>query len=177
MSRPRAEGSASGEVDRAVPPLVRNGWRIYVWGDLRRTWTALRKEVAELAAKSPDDYKRHPATIFLRDVRDIVLTEVPSDPGSDRYQQGSKLGSKYRHWRRVKFRGRFRLFFRYSSAQKTIIYVWLNGPDTLRKEGGRTDPYWVFRTMLERRKPPTDWDDLLAECAPWESAETDRAAE
>lgn len=148
-----------------------------MWVDFRRTWAALRREVADLAAKDPEAYKRHPTTIFLRDVRDIILAEVPSDPGSDRYQQGNKLGSKYRHWRRVKFRGRFRLFFRYSSAQRAIIYVWLNDPNTLRKEGGRTDPYWVFRSMLDRHKPPTDWADLMAECAPWVSAEVDGAAE
>jgi toxin YhaV len=170
-------GAAAPEDGRTAPPLVRNGWRIYVWGDFRRTWTALRKEVADLAARHPEAYKRHPATIFLRDVRDIVLTEVPADPGSDRYRQGNKLGSKYRHWRRVKFRGRFRLFFRYSSAQKTIIYVWLNGPNTLRKEGDRSDPYRLFRTMLERRKPPTDWDDLMADCESWESTEVDRPGE
>jgi hypothetical protein len=29
----------------------------------------------------------------------------------------------------------------------------------------------VFRTMLERKQPPTDWADLLAACKKWLEAE------
>ncbi|HEY0022288.1 MAG TPA: type II toxin-antitoxin system YhaV family toxin [Longimicrobium sp.] len=163
--------SSAGQNDRAMEPVERNGWRIYVWSEFRSTWTTLRQEVEELARKSPDTYRQHPKTIFLRDVRDLILSQVPADPGADRYQHGSKLGAKYRHWRRAKFRGRFRLFFRYSSAHKTIIYVWLNDKDSLRKEGSRSDPYFVFRSMLERHRPPTDWNALLAECIALPAAE------
>jgi toxin YhaV len=168
-SEPNA--SPARRTEQAASPVECNGWRIYVWSEFRSTWTTLRREVEELARKSPDAYRQHPKTIFLRDVSDIILSQVPADPGADRYQQGSKLGAKYRHWRRAKFRRRFRLFFRYSSTHKTIIYVWLNDEDSLRKEGSRSGPYVIFRSMLERRRPPTDWDALLAECIAWPAAE------
>jgi toxin YhaV len=152
---------------------VCHGWRIFVWSEFRSTWTALRNEVDRLSKVDPQGYRAHPTTIFLRDVRDIVLTEVPADPSHERYQQGNTLGKKYRHWRRAKFRSRFRLFFRYSSSQKIIIYVWLNNENSLRKEGGKTDVYTVFRAMLERKRPPTDWNDLLAECEEWRAGEVE----
>jgi hypothetical protein len=44
-------------------------------------------------------------------------------------------GADYRHWFRVKFSGRFRLFFRYSSQHKVIVYAWVNDENTLRKSG------------------------------------------
>lgn len=171
MARKQKKQPTTQRSAQSLPPLVCNGWRIYVWSEFRSTWTKLRREVEELAAKHPDSYKQHGKTIFLRDLRDIVLTQVPGDPGADRYRQGNTLGARYRHWRRAKFRERFRLFFRYSSAHKTIIYVWLNDEKTLRKEGGRTDVYTVFRSMLEQRRPPTDWDALLAECEQWKEPE------
>jgi toxin YhaV len=163
----RRSSSPRGRRDVSdTPPLVCNGWRIFVWGEFRRTWTKLGREVQELARQHPDSYKQHPKTIFLRDVRNIILSDVPNEPGAERFQQGNKLGRQYRHWRRAKFRGRFRLFFRYSSPEKVIIYVWLNDEKTLRKEGDRTDAYYVFRSMLERQRPPTDWEALVAECEP-----------
>jgi toxin YhaV len=39
------------------------------------------------------------------------------------------------HWRRAKFLSRFRLFFRYNSKAKVIIYAWVNEENTLRKAG------------------------------------------
>jgi toxin YhaV len=151
--------------------VVRNGWQIYVWEGFRQTWTRLRAEVERLRAKDPANYRQHPTTIFLRDLRDIVLSQVPSNPDHKRYRLGKTLGAAYRHWRRVKFRGRFRLFFRYSSSHRVILFVWLNDENTLRKAGSRTDVYAVFQSMLERKQPPTSWNDLLAACKKWFEAD------
>ena len=61
--------------------------------------------------------------------------------------------------------GRFRLFFRFDSASRTIIYAWVNDENTLRKAGARSDPYAMFRHKLEMGNPPDDWRELLAEAA------------
>ena len=58
--------------------------------------------------------------------------------------------------------GRFRLFFRFSTAHRAIIYAWLNDASTLRKAGAPTDPYTVFKRRLDAGDPPGDWDLLLA---------------
>jgi toxin YhaV len=76
-------------------------------------------------------------------------------------------GDTYKHWRRDKFFRRFRLFFRYSGSPGLIAYVWLNDESTLRQSGARTDPYLVFRAMLERGRPPADWSELVEECRKW----------
>ena len=105
----------------------------------------------------------HPKTKLLRRIIDLILDEIPSDPASPKYRQGTTLGGPHRHWRRAKFLGRFRLFFRYSEKNRIIIYAWINDENTLRKAGSKSDPYEVFRRRLSHGDPPDSWDDLMRE--------------
>ena len=145
-------------------PLVVNGWRLLVWPEFADRWRALRAEVERLRRQDPEGYRHAAAAKLLAAVRDAVLRDIPTDPGADRYRQGQTVGEEYGHWRRVTLFARFRLFFRYSSRHRVIVYAWLNDENTLRKRGARTDPYFVFRRMLERGRPPDDWEALLAAC-------------
>ena len=87
---------------------------------------------------------------------------IPIDPARPEFRQGGTLGPARKHWFRAKFgNGRFRLFFRYSTAAKIIILAWVNDSDTLRTYGAKTDAYAVFKTMLDKGNPPEDWDALL----------------
>ena len=40
------------------------------------------------------------------------------DPNSVEYRLGNTLGPSHRYWRRAKFLGRFRLFYRFSTVHK-----------------------------------------------------------
>ena len=57
---------------------------------------------------------------------------------------------------------RFRLFFRFDSKTRIIIFAWVNDENTLRSSGSKSDPYTVFQRMLERGHPPDDWAELVA---------------
>lgn len=140
---------------------VRNGWRLYLHPAFKRQFDGLVHEVRELARRNPAGYERHPKAKLLKRLTEIILDEVPADPGAPRYRQGLTLGRAYRHWRRARFLGRLRLFFRFDSRAKVIIYAWANDERTLRQRGARTDPYAVFRGRLASGDPPDDWDDLL----------------
>ena len=72
------------------------------------------------------------------------------------------MGSAFKHWRRAKIGRRFRLFFRYDSTSKIIIYAWVNDEQSLRSSGSKTDPYVLFSKMLARGNPPDDWSALVA---------------
>ena len=91
----------------------------------------------------------------------LMLETVPDDPARDEYRQGNTMGPEFRHWRRARIGRRFRLFFRYDSRTKVIIYAWVNDQSTLRAAGSGRDPYAVFQKMLTRGNPPDDWDSLL----------------
>jgi toxin YhaV len=87
---------------------------------------------------------------------------IPRDPNTAKFRQGNTLGADNRHWFRAKFHERYRLFYRFSNKKKVIVYGWINDANTLRKAGSKTDPYAVFRWMLESGNPPTSMTELLA---------------
>lgn len=99
---------------------------------------------------------------LLAVICDLVLEKIPADPSNPAFRQGDTLGADRKHWFRAKFGGgRFRLFYRFSSAHKTIIYAWVNDSETLRTYGSKTDAYAVFKSMLDKGNPPNGWDALL----------------
>lgn len=145
------------------PFAASNGWRLFRHAAFRHTLDLLAVEVERLAVQQPDTWRSHPRAKLLRRILDLVEIEIPRDPNAPEYQQGNTLGPAHRHWRRAKFLGRFRLFFRFDSASRIIVYAWVNDENTLRKAGARSDPYRVFRRRLEDGNPPDDWAALLAE--------------
>jgi toxin YhaV len=93
----------------------------------------------------------------------LMFEAIPVDPTRPEYRQGGTLGPARKHWFRAKFGGgRFRLFFRYSTSAKIIIFAWANDAQTLRTYGSKSDAYAVFKAMLDRGNPPEDWAALIA---------------
>ena len=92
----------------------------------------------------------------------VIHDVIPTDPAAPQFRQGNTLGKENRQWFRAKFLVRYRLFFRFSTQEKTIVYAWMNDEATLRKSGSKTDPYSVFEEMLEAGDPPQTFNDLLA---------------
>jgi toxin YhaV len=121
----------------------------------------LVEQVEALAAKDPVGYKGQPAAKLLSTINRHIREIIPRDPTAAEFRQGNTLGSDNRHWFRAKFHERYRLFYRFSSKEKVIIYAWVNDERTLRKSGSRTDPYRVFRAMLEAGDPPNTMEQLL----------------
>ena len=74
------------------------------------------------------------------------------------------MGASYRHWHRGRFfDGRYRLFFRYATAERAIVLAWVNDEHTLRTYGSNADAYAVFKRMLDKGNPPDNWGELLRE--------------
>lgn len=92
----------------------------------------------------------------------LIFDAVPSDPNREEYRQGNTMGHAFRHWRRAKVGRRFRLFFRFDSKSRIIVFAWVNDENTFRSSGSKSDPYAVFQRMLERGHPPDDWAALVS---------------
>lgn len=142
----------------------RADWQIYVHPAFSETFDALVAEVGRLRSADPVRYAEHPKAKLLKRIVDLIATEIPRNPAANEFSLGNTLGPAHRHWRRAKFLGRFRLFFRYSSKARVIIYAWVNDENTLRQAGGRNDPYSVFGRLLRRGSPPDDWNALIQQC-------------
>jgi toxin YhaV len=137
------------------------GWRLYVHPLFERQLDKLVKRVEKLAAANPRTYTSHPAAKLLATISRYIRETIPRDPNAAEFRQGNTLGAGNRHWFRAKFHNRYRLFFRFSSEHKIIIYAWVNDEGGLRKSGAKTDPYAVFQAMLESGDPPGSFADLL----------------
>jgi len=146
-------------------PSAKPRWQLFAHPAFSETFDALVGEVKRLRATDAEGYKEHPKAKLLKRILDLIETQIPRDPGANEYSLGNTLGPSHRHWRRAKFLGRFRLFFRYSSKANVIIYAWVNDESTLRQAGGRNDPYSVFGGLLRKGRPPDDWDALVKEAA------------
>lgn len=130
-----------------------------VLDQLERLKTAADKAVA----KNPETAAENANVKLFAALAKLILETVPGDPSKDEFRQGNTMGSDYRHWRRAKFGRRFRLFFRYDSHARVIIYAWVNDDKTLRTAGSKNDPYAVFKKMFNQGNPPDDWQALLAQ--------------
>jgi toxin YhaV len=161
MPRRQTPRREAAPPDSADQPLVVNGWSLFMWREMAERWTRLRAEVERLRDADQEGYRRKPSTKMLAMLAALMLHEIPADPGHARYRQGRTLGGSFAHWRRAKFFQRYRLFFRYHSERRIIVYVWLNDEGTLRQRGARTDAYAVFKRMLESGSPPDSFEDLV----------------
>jgi toxin YhaV len=139
-----------------------HGWRLFQHKLFKSQFDKLVREVEHLSQTQSENYASHRKTKLLARIVQLITTEIPADPGHERFNLGSTLGSGYRFWKRAKF-GRYRLFFRYDASRKVIIYAWINDEQTLRKAGDKNDPYAIFARGLQRGQPPSSVDALLRE--------------
>jgi toxin YhaV len=137
------------------------GWSLFAYPLFEAQLEKLANAVGKLSTDDPSRRDSHPATKLLVTIKHLVPDVIPRNPNSSEYRQGNTMGPDNRHWFRATFHGRYRLFFRFSTQQKIIVYAWVNDDASLRKAGSKTDPYRVFKTMLESGDPPTSFSDLL----------------
>ena len=135
-----------------------NGWQLYAYPLFEQQLRALKENVKQNSTRVENSRSR---LKLLRAMERVLYEVVPTDPSSPQFRQGNTLGKGNRQWFRAKFLVRYRLFFRFSTQEKAIVYAWMNDEATLRKSGSKTDPYAVFETMLEAGDPPRTFDELL----------------
>ena len=141
--------------------MIVNGWRIHADPLFEQRYRRLVEQVDALAANDPTGYREQPLAKFLATIQRLIFEIIPRDPNAPEFRQGNTLGPQNRHWFRAKFNQRYRLFYRFSTNLKVIIYAWVNDKRTLRKAGSKTDPYAVFRSMIESGDPPNLMERLL----------------
>lgn len=143
--------------------MQRHGWTLLFHGAVIEQLRKLHTAVQRAERNDPHGFEGNANVRLFRALSQLILEVVPSDPARSEFRQGNTLGAAHRHWRRAKIGRRFRLFFRYDSKSKVIVYAWVNDEDTKRAYDSADDAYRVFRRMLDSGRPPSDWGQLLAE--------------
>lgn len=162
MSRKTARrGQAAAALAASTAAHLVNGWALYTHPLFDAQYDALIAAVAAEKRRDPAGYRNSDAAKMLYAVDKLINEVIPANPADKKFRQGEALGPANKHWFRAKFYQQFRLFFRFDSASKTIVYVWLNDEDTLRAYGSKTDAYATFRRMLASGNPPGSLEALL----------------
>ncbi|MBF0226742.1 MAG: type II toxin-antitoxin system YhaV family toxin [Desulfobacterales bacterium] len=143
-------------------PLVINGWNIFGHSLFLDQLESLIKEV-ELLSQKDINFKKKNVTKRLAAIFKLAFEIIPQDPTLPEYRQGITLGDTYKHWFRAKFFQQYRLFFRYHSASKVIVYTWVNDDSNKRAYNSKTDAYLTFKKMLNNGYPPNNWEQLIKE--------------
>ena len=141
--------------------MQQHGWTLLFHDSLIDQLMKLRAAVLRAQENDSEGFESNANVKLFRALSQLMMDVVPGDPARDEYRQGNTLGPAHRHWRRAKIGRRFRLFFRYDSKAKVIVYAWVNDEQTLRSSGSKSDPYAVFEKMLGRGNPPDDWNALV----------------
>ncbi len=138
--------------------IIVNGWALYAHPLFLAQLETLTVAVERTKKKDPKGYALTANAKLLAALRKLMFEVIPVDPTRPEFRQGGILGPNRKHWFRAKFgAARFRLFFRYSSSAKIIIYAWVNDSSSLRTYGSKSDAYAVFKSMLDRGNPPENW--------------------
>jgi len=129
----RRRHSAPASKPEAPAPIVEvNGWNIFAHPVFCEQCEALVREVEHLRDADPEGYREKKKTKLLAAILKMGFEVIPQNPAHPMFLQGNTLGIAHRHWHRGKFfDGRYRLFFRFSSAAKVIILAWVNDEETL----------------------------------------------
>lgn len=142
--------------------MQRHGWSLLFHDCLVEQLQKLKTASDRAEAADPAGFEAIANVKLYRALGQLIFETAPSDPAREEFRQGNTMGTTYRHWRRARVGRRFRLFFRYDSKARVIVFVWVNDEHTLRSAGSKSDPYAVFQKMLDRGNPPDDWAALLA---------------
>lgn len=142
--------------------MQRHGWILLFHDCIVDQLQKLHAAAERARRNDPEHFAENANVKLFRALSRLIHEVIPGDPGSDDFRLGNTLGPAHRHWRRAKIGRRFRLFFRYDSRSKTIVFAWVNDEQTLRSSGSKSDPYAVFQKMLQRGNPPDDWEQLIA---------------
>ena len=126
--------------------MERHGWHLLFHECLVEQLQKLNAAAARAQAQDPKGWESNANVKLFNALSAFIFETVPSDPSRDEYRQGNTMGPVFRHWRRAKIGRRFRLFFRFDSKSRIIIFAWVNDEHSLRSSG----------------HPPDDWDALLA---------------
>jgi toxin YhaV len=146
-----------------MEPRIINGWNIFFHPCIEGQLLKLDKAVSQLREKDPKGYMKKNKAKILAAIYTLMFDKIPRDPTLSEYRQGDTLGSENKHWFRAKFFQQYRLFFRYDTSSKIIIFAWVNDDKTKRAYGSKSDAYLVFKKMLQSGRPPGSWSQLLNE--------------
>lgn len=143
--------------------MQRHGWNLLFHDGLIEQLQKLQTAAQKAKAQDPQGFESNANLKLFNALAQLMLETVPSDPSRDEYRKGNTMGPAFRHWRRAKLGRRFRLFFRFDSKTRIIIFMAMMEAQTyLAKRQARADLN-AFDAVMARTggEPPREGDRIL----------------
>lgn len=147
----------------ASAPVVANRWSIYGYPAFLDQFEKLVREVDSLKERDPENWQKKNASKRLAAIIKLVKFVIPAGPADPKFRLGRALGDTRSVWFRAKFCQQHRLFFRFHSAKRIIVLIWVNDMDSIRAYESKKDAYATFKKMLISGIIPDDFEQLLNE--------------
>jgi toxin YhaV len=143
--------------------MLRHGWNLLFHEGLIEQLQKLQAAAQRAQAQDPQGFESNANVKLFNALAQLMLETVPSDPNRDEYRQGNTMGPAFRHWRRAKVGRRFRLFFRFDSKTRIIIFMAMKEAQTYFAERQARADVAAFDTVMARTggEPPREGDRIL----------------
>ena len=128
--------------------IQRHGWNLLFHECLSEQLQKLHAADQRARQQGPQGFESNANVRLFAALSKLIFDAVPSDPNREEYRQGNTMGAAFRHWRRAKIGRRFRLFFRFDSKTRIIIFAWVNVENTLRSSGTLEQKKAVIERIL-----------------------------
>jgi len=109
--------------------IKRHGWNLLFHQCLSEQLQKLHAAQQRARQQDPQGFESNANVRLFAALSKLIFDAVPSDPNREEYRQGNTMGDAFRHWRRAKIGRRLRLFFRFDSKTRIIIFAWVNAPN------------------------------------------------
>jgi toxin YhaV len=103
--------------------IQRHGWNLLFHECLSEQLQKLHAADQRARQQGPQGFESNANVRLFAALSKLIFDAVPSDPNREEYRQGNTMGPAFRHWRRAKIGRRFRLFFRFDSKTRIIIFA------------------------------------------------------
>jgi len=128
--------------------IQRHGWNLLFHECLSEQLQKLHAADQRARQQDPQGFESNANVLLFAALSKLIFDAVPSDPNREEYRQGNTMGAAFRHWRRAKIGRRFRLFFRFDSKTRIIIFAWVNDENKLRSSGSLEQKKAVIERIL-----------------------------
>lgn len=142
--------------------MQQHGWTLLFHDCIIEQLQKLHRAARRAERNDPVNASANANVKLFHALSHLMLTVIPADPAKDDYRQGNTLDPRHRHWRRAKIGRRFRLFFRYDTRSRIIIYACIAkyASKVIPPERTPEEIDALFLGKGELRKPETVSDPL-----------------
>jgi len=103
--------------------MVRHRWHLLFHEGLIEQLQKLETAASRAKAQDSVGFESNANVKLFNALSNLIFETIPNDPNRDEYRPGNTMGEAFRYRRRTKIGRRFRLFFRFVSKSRLIIFA------------------------------------------------------